>query len=50
MDIADKLDGVQNNEVTMEDMSERFKIITDDGINYVEEETVMEQEEATQRA
>ena len=50
MNIADQLDGVQNNEVTIDDMSERFKIITDDGIDYIEEETAMEPEEATQHA
>ena len=46
MDLADSFDGVQNNEVTIDEMSERFKIITDDGIEYVEEETAMEPEEA----
>ena len=50
MNIADQLDGVQNNEVTIDDMSERFKIITDDGIDYIEAETAMEPEEATQHA
>ena len=41
---------MQNNEVTIDEMSERFKIITDDGIEYVEEETAMEPEEANQHA
>lgn len=46
MDLADSFDGVQNNEVTIDEMSERFKIITDDGIEYVEEETAMATEDA----
>ena len=46
MDLAGSFDGVQNNEVTIDEMEERFKIITDDGIAYVEEENAMETEEA----